>query len=158
MIFLRRKGAERPLFLLLYDLRHNDLAAAAAVFLRLRDELAGGVPQQRCDALETAQFETLAAQYDGVGSVLLMQPAMESDAVRRLCDMVAARCCGRCAVFSGEDGAYKYAVIHPGGDIRELIKTMNTALNGRGGGRDGFAQGSAACTEADIRSFFGGLN
>lgn len=35
---------------------------------------------------------------------------------------------------------------------------MNTALNGRGGGRDGFAQGSAACTEADIRSFFGGLN
>ena len=93
-----------------------------------------------------------------VGSVLLMQPAMESDAVRRLCDMVAARCCGRCAVFSGEDGAYKYAVIHPGADIRELIKTMNTALNGRGGGRDGFAQGSAACTEADIRSFFGGLN
>ena len=124
--------------------------------LRLKEELTA--VKQRCDALETAQFETLAAQYDGVGSVLLMQPAMESDAVRRLCDMVAARCCGRCAVFSGEDGAYKYAVIHPGADIRELIKTMNTALNGRGGGRDGFAQGSAACTEADIRSFFGGLN
>ena len=130
--------------------------ATHAAVLRLKEELTA--VKQRCDALETAQFETLAAQYDGVGSVLLMQPAMESDAVRRLCDMVAARCCGRCAVFSGEDGAYKYAVIHPGADIRELIKTMNTALNGRGGGRDGFAQGSAACTEADIRSFFGGLN
>ena len=130
--------------------------ATHAAVLRLKEELTA--VKQRCDALETAQFETLAAQYDGVGSVLLMQPAMESDAVRRLCDMVAARCGGRCAVFSGEDGAYKYAVIHPGADIRELIKTMNTALNGRGGGRDGFAQGSAACTEADIRSFFGGLN
>ena len=130
--------------------------ATHAAVLRLKEELTA--VKQRCDALETAQFETLAAQYDGVGSVLLMQPAMESDAVRRLCDMVAAQCGGRCAVFAGEDGAYKYAVIHPGADIRELIKTMNTALNGRGGGRDGFAQGSAACTEADIRSFFGGLN
>ena len=130
--------------------------ATHAAVLRLKEELTA--VKQRCDALETAQFETLAAQYDGAGSVLLMQPAMGSDAVRRLCDMVAARCGGRCAVFAGEDGAYKYAVIHPGADIRELIKTMNTALNGRGGGRDGFAQGSAACTEADIRSFFGGLN
>ena len=130
--------------------------ATHAAVLRLKEELTA--VKQRCDALETAQFETLAAQYDGAGSVLMMQPAMGSDAVCRLCDMVAARCGGRCAVFAGEDGAYKYAVIHPGADIRELIKTMNTALNGRGGGRDGFAQGSAACTEADIRSFFGGLN
>lgn len=69
------------------------------------------------------------------GNVLLVQPPMESDAARRLCDMTAARCGGRCAVFAGQDGAYKYAVIHPGADIRELIKTMNAALNGRGGGR-----------------------
>ena len=69
--------------------------ATHAAVLRLKEELTA--VKQRCDALETAQFETLAAQYDGVGSVLLMQPAMESDAVRRLCDMVAARCCGRCA-------------------------------------------------------------
>ena len=130
--------------------------ATHAAVTRLKEELAA--VKQRCDALETAQFESLAAQYDGAGNVLLVQPPMESDAARRLCDMTAARCGGRCAVFAGQDGAYKYAVIHPGADIRELIKTMNAALNGRGGGRDGFAQGSAACTEAEIRSFFGGLN
>ena len=83
---------------------------------------------------------------------------MSGDSLRKLCDAVTNHCGGRCAVFAGADGAYKYAVIHPGADIRELIKTMNAALNGRGGGRDGFAQGSAACTEAEIRSFFGGLN
>ena len=123
---------------------------------RLKEELSA--LRQRCDALETAQLETLAAQYDGVGNVLLIQPAMTPDAARRLCDLVAERCGGRCAVFAGQDGAYKYAVIHPGADIRELIKTMNAALKGRGGGRDGFAQGSAACTAADIHDFFGGLN
>ena len=130
--------------------------ATHAAVTRLKEELAA--VKQRCDALETAQFESLAAQYDGAGNVLLVQPPMESDAARRLCDLVAARCGGRCAGFAGQDGAYKYAVIHPGADIRELIKTMNAALNGRGGGRDGFAQGSAACTEADIRNFWGGLN
>ena len=41
-----------------------------------------------------------------------------------------------------------------GGDLRPLVKDMNAALHGRGGGRDGFAQGSAACTAEDIRSFF----
>ena len=34
------------------------------------------------------------------------------------------------------------------------IKQMNAALHGRGGGRDGFAQGSAACTEEEIRRFW----
>ena len=130
--------------------------ATHAAVTRLKEELSA--VKQRCDALETELFASLAAQYDGAGNVLLVQPPMESDAARRLCDMTAARCGGRCAVFAGQDGAYKYAVIHPGADIRELIKTMNAALNGRGGGRDGFAQGSAACTEAEIRSFFGGLN
>ena len=130
--------------------------ATHAAVTRLKEELSA--VKQRCDALETEHFASLAAQYDGAGDVLLVQPPMESDAARRLCDMTAARCGGRCAVFAGQDGAYKYAVIHPGADIRELIKTMNAALNGRGGGRDGFAQGSAACTEAEIRSFFGGLN
>lgn len=129
--------------------------ATCGAVLRLKEELSA--LKQRCDALETERFAALAAQYEGASDVLLIRPPMEPDAARRLCDMVAARCGGRCAVFAGQDGAYKYAVIHPGADIRGLIKEMNTALNGRGGGRDGFAQGSAACGEADIRAFFGGL-
>ena len=130
--------------------------ATHAAVLRLKEELAA--VKQRCDTLETAHFAAVAAQYSGAGHVLLVQPPMEPDAVRRLCDMVAASCGGRCALFAGTEGAYKYAVIHPGADIRPLIKEMNAALNGRGGGRDGFAQGSAACGEAEIRGFFGGLD
>ena len=78
--------------------------------------------------------------------------------MRRLCDTVAQRCGGRCAVFAGQDSSYKYAVIQPGADIRAFIKDMNAALHGRGGGRDGFAQGSAACTAEEIKAYFGGLN
>lgn len=126
--------------------------ATHAAVTRLKDELAA--VKQKCDTLETESFAALAQQYAGAGNVVLVRPAMEPDAVRRLCDAVAQSCGGRCAVFAGDEGAYKYAVIHPGADIRDLVKTMNAALHGRGGGRDGFAQGSAACTAEEIRAFF----
>ena len=108
----------------------------------------------RCADLEESSFQRLAEDYRDAGNVLLVQPPMESDSVRRLCDAVSRSCGGRCAVFAGEDGSYKYAVIHPGQDISPLIKALNAKLHGRGGGRDGFAQGSAACTAEEVRTFF----
>ena len=108
----------------------------------------------RCAGLEEAEFHRLAEEHRGAGNVLLVQPPMEPDSVRRLCDAVSRTCSGRCAVFAGTDGGYKYAIIHPEQDITPFMKAMNAALRGRGGGRDGFAQGSAACTEEEIRRFW----
>ena len=122
---------------------------------RLRGEL--GETKAQLAAMEEERFREIAAQQAGRGDVLLIEPAMRPESVRRLCDAAAQVCGGRCAVFAGADGAYHYAVIHAGQDIRGLVKDMNAALHGRGGGRDGFAQGSVSCTEADIRAFFAGL-
>ena len=109
----------------------------------------------RCAALEEESFAHIAEENRGRGDVLLIRPPMTADAVRKLCDAVSAACGGRCAVFAGDDAGYKYAVIHPGHDIRDFVKSLNGALSGRGGGRDGFAQGSVQATEAEIRAFFG---
>lgn len=122
---------------------------------RLRGEL--GETKAQLAAMEEERFREIAAQQAGRGDVLLIEPAMRPESVRRLCDAAAQVCGGRCAVFAGADGAYHYAVIHAGQDIRGLVKDMNAALHGRGGGRDGFAQGNVSCTEADIRAFFAGL-
>ncbi|MDO4811428.1 MAG: alanine--tRNA ligase-related protein [Eubacteriales bacterium] len=119
---------------------------------RLQNELL--TVKAKADKLEEDAFAQIAASYKDAGDVLLVREEMSSDAVRRLCDAVSAQCGGRCAVFAGEDGGYKYAIIHPGQDIRQLVKDMNAALNGRGGGRDGFAQGSVAATAAEIHAFF----
>ena len=35
-----------------------------------------------------------------------------------------------------------------------LVKELNTVLNGRGGGKPNFAQGSVAAEEARIKAFF----
>ena len=110
--------------------------------------------KERAARLEEQSFAHTAAEYAGKGDTVLVTGPLEGDGARRLCDAVAQTCGGRCAVFAGEDGAYRYAVIHTGQDIHPLVKDMNDTLHGRGGGRDGFAQGSAACTAEEIRVFF----
>ena len=126
--------------------------ASFAAVERMQSELLAA--RERAAGLEAQVFAHTAAEYAGAGDTVLITEPLEGDGVRRLCDAVAQTCGGRCAVFSGTDGAYKYAVIHAGQDIRPLVKDMNDALHGRGGGRDGFAQGSAACTAEEIRAFF----
>ena len=110
--------------------------------------------KQRCAKLEESVFAQTAAQYEGKGDVLLFEDEMSGDSLRKLCDAVTNHCGGRCAVFAGADGAYKYAIGHVGGDLRELTKKMNAELNGRGGGKPTFVQGSVAAARGAIEAFF----
>ena len=126
--------------------------SAFAAVSRLQEELLS--LKEKAARLEEADFAHTAAQYRGAGSVLHIAEPLDGDGARRLCDAIAKAAGGRCAVFAGQDGDYRYAVIESGGDLRQFIKDMNTALHGRGGGRDGFAQGSAACTAEKVRAFF----
>lgn len=126
--------------------------SAFAAVSRLQEELLS--LKEKATQLEEADFAHTAAQYRGAGSVLHITEPLDGDGARRLCDAIAKAAGGRCAVFAGRDGDYRYAVIENGGDLRQFIKDMNTALHGRGGGRDGFAQGSAACTAEELRAFF----
>uniref|UniRef100_UPI003FA79FEF DHHA1 domain-containing protein n=1 Tax=Oscillibacter sp. TaxID=1945593 RepID=UPI003FA79FEF len=73
----------------------------------------------------------------------------------RLADGVVRTCGGLGAVFSGEGEAWSYALIRADGtDISALVKALNGALRGRGGGRNGFAQGSVRAGREEIEEFF----
>ena len=126
--------------------------ASAAAVERLQSEL--GALKLRCAKLEGSAFAQTAAQYEGKGDVLLFEDEMSGDSLRKLCDAVANACGGRCAVFAGTDGAYKYAIGHAGGELRDFTKKMNAALSGRGGGKPNFVQGSVGCDRAAIEAFF----
>lgn len=105
--------------------------------------------------MESDLFAAEAARHEGEGSVLLFKEEMEADSVRKLCDAVMKTCQGCCAVFSrNPDGSYKYAMGEENGDLRSFTKEMNTALNGRGGGKPFFVQGSVKASEEEIRRFF----
>ena len=109
----------------------------------------------RVAALEEGDFARKAEHFAGKGDVLLIEGDMASESVRRLCAAVMDTCGGRCAVFAGSDSqGYKYAMGQIGGDLRSLVKDLNTALNGRGGGKPHFAQGSLQASAEAIRAFF----
>lgn len=126
---------------------------AAAAVERTVEELAAA--KVRMAHLEEQVFFHMAEETAGKGDTLLFQPAMKSDSVRKLADAVAHRCGGLAAVFAGEDGKYNYALVRTdSGDISALVKDLNRTLNGRGGGRNGFAQGSVQAGKAEIETFF----
>lgn len=128
------------------------LETAAAVE-RLQKELYS--LRGRVAALEEGDFARKAEHFAGKGDVLLIEGDMASESVRRLCAAVMDTCGGRCAVFAGSDSqGYKYAMGQTGGDLRALVKDLNTALNGRGGGKPHFAQGSLQASAEAIRAFF----
>jgi alanyl-tRNA synthetase len=111
--------------------------------------------KSRLAELETLAWNAIAKEYAGEENVLLIRPPMGGDSLRRLADTVAHQTTGLTAVFAGEDGQFSFALLRADGeDISATVKEMNTALHGRGGGRNGFAQGSAQCTRAEIEAFF----
>ncbi len=105
--------------------------------------------------LEEAAFRSKAEELSGCGDVTVFFPDLDSDGVRRACDAIQQTCGGRAAVFSGTDeSGYKYAIGLPGGDLRVLTRTLNAELNGRGGGKPFFVQGSVKAAKTEIEAFF----
>lgn len=113
--------------------------------------------KSRLMALEDARFAQLAGQYAGPGDVVLFEDGLSPDALRRLCGAVLHACGDSCfcACFSGDDSSgYKYAIGQPNGHLRDWVKSLNQALNGRGGGKDDFVQGSVQASRSEIKAFF----
>jgi len=104
--------------------------------------------------LENDVFALIAEKYSGAGDTCVIRGAMEPDSVRRLCETVSGSCGGICAVFSGEGDSYRYALKAPDSALKELCSSINSYMNGRGGGRDGLAQGSVKCSADRISECF----
>ena len=60
-------------------------------------------------------------------------------------------------MFSKTPDGYQYAIGQENGDLRALVKSMNQTLNGRGGGKPFFAQGSVRASREEIEAFFAAL-
>lgn len=149
--FARMSAEQNHGVSVLLSARLHETAALVRRTLEEKDALA-----RRVRALEDESFAKIAQDVRGRGDVFMIRGSMSADAVRRLGDAVLASCGGRVAVFAGADGeGYQYAVGDPSGDVRELVRQINETLHGRGGGRDGFAQGSVQATAAEIDAFFG---
>ena len=110
--------------------------------------------KSRAIGLQNRILDMVAECYVNCGNVLHFEPGLDGNSLRQLADKIAGVCGGRVAVFSGEEGTYSYCLAQRDGDLRELNKAMSGALNGRGGGKPQFQQGSLHATKAEILKFF----
>ena len=108
----------------------------------------------RSIALQGRLFDTVAGSYVNQEMAIHFEDGLEPAQVRILADKIAGKVSGYCAVFSGTDGNFSYCLATRQGDLRELNKAMNEVLNGRGGGKPNFQQGSVKATKAEIEAFF----
>jgi len=110
--------------------------------------------KSRAIGLQNRILDGVAESYVNCAEVLHFEPELDGNALRYVTDKIARVCNGRVAVFSGTEGNYAYCLAQREGDLRQLNKTMCETLNGRGGGKPHFQQGTVRATKDEILKFF----
>ena len=108
----------------------------------------------RAVGLQRKVFAAIADSYTGKAQALHFEEGLNPGQVRELADAIAEKA-ETAIVLSGTDEAgYAICIISKTADTRQLGKTVNEALNGRGGGKPGAYQGSIKVSRAKIEEFF----
>ena len=120
---------------------------------RMNEQLAA--EKFRAAGLQKQVFASVAEGCRDTGNILRFENDLAPVQVRELCDAIGQVCGGMAAVFSGNDEAgYSYCLMERGGDLRSFNKAMTAALNGRGGGKPEYQQGSVKADRTVIEAFF----
>ena len=98
-------------------------------------------------------FDALAAQVAPGADAIRIVPGLDPDGLHRLAARLSETTTGLCAALTANEKGTGYCLAQAGGDVRALTKALNTALNGRGGGKPGICQGSCAAAPEQVETF-----
>ena len=98
-------------------------------------------------------FDALAAQVAPGADAIRIVPGLDPDGLHRLAARLSEATTGLCAALTANEKGTGYCLAQAGGDVRALTKALNTALNGRGGGKPGICQGSCAAAPEQVETF-----
>ena len=109
----------------------------------------------RANNLQKQIFARIAEEYREQGDVVYFAHDLPPAQVRDLADAISDTCGGTATVFSGNDkSGYTVCMVNKLRDIREFGKSLADSLNGRGGGKSGYFQGSVQASKEEICNFF----
>ena len=107
----------------------------------------------RSNGLQNRIFDSIAESYVNQEKAIHFEDGLEPGQVRVLADKLAGAVSGFAAVFSGADGNFSYCLATRDGDLRPMGKALTDTLNGRGGGKPNFQQGSLRAEKQEILDF-----
>lgn len=147
-----------------YDRKSASVSQISASLCAKEDEVAEAVEhlKEECARLKARlaeqQKEMLRLKARGSdgeeGAVCLFESGLEGEGPRLLMNLVMERGHELCAVFCGNDvEGYRYVIGSVSLDLRKLVKELNAAFSGRGGGKPEMVQGSLKGTESELRAW-----
>ena len=93
------------------------------------------------------------------GNLVLFDGLLDEIAQRELVNLLAEKCGGFAAVFCGSDAeGWRYIIGSRTRDLRAAARSINAAINGRGGGRPEMITGRAAASRGEIENGLKELN
>ena len=110
--------------------------------------------KKKITELENELFDLIADKYYNKGVTVLFRETMDFSSLIHLCDRVFHSCKDSCVIFSGNDNDEKVKYVIRADDLylSTIVSNLNLLLNGRGGGRDGLAQGSVSANMHTIKA------
>lgn len=89
------------------------------------------------------------------GNLLIFTEKVDADTLRNIVNCAKNKCDNIICAFSGCDNdGYSYIIYSKNIDISAKARDINTALSGRGGGRNPMIQGSLLATKEEIENYF----
>ena len=145
-----------------YRRRLESAGAVSRILSVPREKIAAGVEcvlaeqarqKERLVELETALARRMAEDYPSTeGNLCVFDSLLGEAALRELVNLLAEKCGGFAAAFSGSDSeGYRYVIGSRHVDLRAKGRAINAAVGGRGGGSPEMIQGRAGAPEAEIR-------
>ncbi len=136
----------------LLNVPQGEVVPAAEKLLASRDEL-----KYQLAALRRQSIEAMAAALEPTDGNLLLFAEGEDADLRMLVNAGMEKCGGVCAVFAGEDGAYRFVMGSLTRDMRAFAKDIREPLSARGGGQERMISGRSAADRKTLEAFFSSL-
>ena len=116
-----------------------------------------GEEKLRSAQLQRQLFDAVAEGYAKKGNVIHWQNGLSGGELRQLAEKIAARCGGTAVVLSAAEEKTGVCIACPGGDVSAMGKALCDAFAGKGGGREGFFQGTLVGEEKEIENYLATL-
>lgn len=146
-----------------YRRRYGDTAAVSALLSVPQEQIAAGTEkllaqreslQRQLTGLQHQMVEAQAAAIEPTAGDLLLFTQADEAGLRLLANAGRDKCGGVCAVFSGQDGDFRFVMASARQDMRAYIKQNGPALKARGGGQERMVSGRSAASKAELEAFF----
>jgi alanyl-tRNA synthetase len=81
-------------------------------------------------------------------------PKLDAEALRTFANVAGERVKGALVALTDGEGDFKYVIHYDSPELSSLVKSANSALIGKGGGRQPMAEGGFRESLEKIKSFF----